>query len=210
MKKTALIWGVNGGIGSALAVHLLKEGWQVAGTARSELQALQITPLAFEADVANPYSVRQAVVAMAQEIDGVDWWVYAIGDILSNPIGNMDEVEWQRILNANLTGVFHAIHHSQALLNEGAPIYILGAVSERMRLPGLAAYAAAKAGLEAFAEVLRKELKRTVVVVRPAAVDTALWKKVPFRLPANALKAEELAQKMYSAYQNNYKDLFLE
>ncbi|MFZ6021463.1 MAG: SDR family NAD(P)-dependent oxidoreductase [Chloroflexota bacterium] len=210
MNKTALIWGVNGGIGSALAGLLLKEGWQVVGTGRSEVEARKITPLAVEVDVASSYSVREAVAAIAQEVDGVDWWVYAIGDILSKPIGNMDEVEWQRILNANLNGVFHAIYHSQALLNEGAPVYILGAVSERMRLPGLAAYAAAKAGLEAFAEVLRKELKRAVVVVRPAAVDTALWKKVPFRLPANALKPEELAQKMYSAYQNNYKDLFLE
>ncbi len=210
MSKTALIWGVTGGIGSALAKLLITEDWQVAGTTRNETQAQGIVSLVFEVDVANPFSVREGVAAMAQEISGVDWWVYAIGDILSISVSEMDEAEWQRILNANLNGVFHAVHHSLALLNEGAPIYILGAVSERMRLPGLAAYAAAKAGVEAFADVLRKELKRTVVVVRPGAVDTGLWKKVPFRLPANALKADELAQKMYSAYQNNYKELVLD
>ncbi len=210
MSKTALIWGVTGGIGSALAKLLITEDWQVAGTTRNETQAQGIVSLVFEVDVANPFSVREGVAAMAQEISSVDWWVYAIGDILSKSVSEMDEAEWQRILNANLNGVFHAVHHSLALLNEGAPIYILGAVSERMRLPGLAAYAAAKAGVEAFADVLRKELKRTVVVVRPGAVDTGLWKKVPFRLPANALKADELAQKMYSAYQNNYKELVLD
>ncbi|GAP10458.1 short-chain alcohol dehydrogenase of unknown specificity [Bellilinea caldifistulae] len=210
MSKTALIWGVTGGIGSALAKLLAKEGWQVAGTARDEIQARRIVPLAFEVDVANPFSVREGVAAIAQEIISVDWWVFAIGDILSKSVSEMSDVEWQKILNANLNGVFYAIHESQALLSDGAPVYILGAVSERMRLPGLAAYAAAKAGVEAFAEVLRKEMKRTVVVVRPGAVNTDLWKKVPFRLPANALNAEDLARKMYSAYQNNYKELFLD
>lgn len=210
MSKTALIWGVNGGIGSALAQLLTSEGWQVAGTIRGASKIQSPLPLSFEIDVANPYSVREGVASMAQEISGVDWWVYAIGDILSKSVSEMDEAEWQRIMDANLNGVFYAIHHSYALLNEGAPIYIVGAVSERMRLPGLAAYAATKAGLEAFADVLRKELRRTVVVVRPGAVDTALWKKVPFRLPPNALKTEELAQKMYLAYQNNYKELLLD
>ncbi len=210
MSKTALIWGVTGGIGSALAKLLISEGWQVAGTARNEIQARRIVPLAFEVDVSNSTSVREGVAAMAQEIGGVDWWVFAIGDILSKPVSEMDESEWQRILNANLNGVFYAIHESQALLSDHAPIYIVGAVSERMRLPGLAAYAAAKAGVEALADVLRKELRRTVVVVRPGAVNTEFWKKVPFRLPANALKPDELAQKMYSAYQNNYKELFLD
>ncbi|GIV66812.1 MAG: SDR family NAD(P)-dependent oxidoreductase [Chloroflexota bacterium] len=210
MTKTALIWGVSGGIGSALAKLLQSEGWEVAGTTRNEVKARQIVPLAFEVDVSNPTTVREGVAAMAQEISGVDWWVYAIGDILSKPISEMNENEWQQILNANLTGVFYAIHESMPLLSEGAPIYILGAVSERMRLPGLAVYAAAKAGLESFAEVLRKETKRTVVVVRPGAVSTELWKKVPFRLPVTALRAEDLARKMYSAYQNNYKELFLD
>ncbi|MEW6180886.1 MAG: SDR family oxidoreductase [Chloroflexota bacterium] len=210
MSRTALIWGISGGIGSALARLLLEEGWQVAGTARNETEARKITPLAYEVDVANPHSVRDCVSAIAQEISSVDWWVYAIGDILSKSIMDTEETEWQRILAANLSGAFYAIHYSHPLLSDQAAVYFLGALSERMRLPGLGAYAAAKAGLEAFAEVLRKEIRRPVVVVRPAAVDTAFWKKVPFRLPANALKTEELAKKVFSAYLNNYKESLLD
>jgi short-subunit dehydrogenase len=75
-----------------------------------------------------------------------------------------------------------------------------------MRMPGLAAYAAAKAGLEAFGEALRKELrKQKVTVIRPAAVNTPLWQKVPFRMPGNAMTPEVLAGRILSAYQEGHK-----
>jgi len=75
-----------------------------------------------------------------------------------------------------------------------------------MRLPGLAAYAAAKAGLEAFAEVLRKEeRKRRITVVRPSAVDTAIWQKVPFKLPPEAMKPEAVAERILAAYDEGHR-----
>jgi short-subunit dehydrogenase len=75
-------------------------------------------------------------------------------------------------------------------------------VSERMQMPGLSAYAAAKAGLEAFAESLRKEArKRRITVVRPGAVATPFWENVPFRMPANAMTPEAVAAAILSAYE---------
>ena len=95
------------------------------------------------------------------------------------------------------------MHYSLPLLTADAPLVFLGAVSERLRLPGLSAYVAAKAGLEAFAEVLRKEeRKRRVILVRPGAVNTAFWQKVPFRMPANALSPEEVAERVVAAVEN--------
>lgn len=85
---------------------------------------------------------------------------------------------------------------------------IIVAVSERMRLPGLSAYAAAKAGLEAFAEALRKEERqRRVLVVRPSAVRTKFWQKVPFKLPGNALAPEQLAEKIVVAINSKQEGL---
>ncbi len=210
MTKSALIWGINGGIGAGLRQRLTVEDWQVAGTVR---QAGLIQPgsaLVFEADVANPVAVQHVVRAIAQEIEQVDWWIYAAGDILSKPFADTPPEEWKRILDANLHGVFSALHFSLPLLSKECPVYILGAVSERMRLPGLSAYAAAKAGVEALGEVLRKELRRTVVVVRPGAVDTRLWQKVPFRLPPSALSADQTAEKIWQAYINNWREPFLD
>ena len=115
----------------------------------------------------------------------------------------MTPATWRRILDANLSGAFLAVHDSLPLLTADAPLVFLGAVSERLRLPGLSAYVAAKAGLEAFAEVLRKEeRKRRVILVRPGAVNTAFWQKVPFRMPANALSPEEVAERVVAAVES--------
>ncbi|HSR33983.1 MAG TPA: SDR family oxidoreductase, partial [Anaerolineae bacterium] len=113
---------------------------------------------------------------------------------------------WQRILDANLVGAYLAAHYSLPLLARDAHLLFLGAVSERMRLPRLSAYAAAKAGLEAFVEVLGKEeRKRRVTLVRPAAVDTPLWDKVPFKLPAGAMSPDETADRILDAYRDGHR-----
>jgi NAD(P)-dependent dehydrogenase (short-subunit alcohol dehydrogenase family) len=154
-----------------------------------------------EADVADGFGVQRAVMAAAQEVGEVDLWIYAVGDIVAQPVGEMDEAAWGRILDANLTGAFRAIHYSLPLLGERAHIVFVGAYSERLRLPGLSAYAAAKAGLEALAVALGKEeRRRRVTVVRPGAVATPLWEKMPMRLPRSASTPEEIAGRILSAH----------
>jgi short-subunit dehydrogenase len=69
-----------------------------------------------------------------------------------------------------------------------------------MRLPGLSAYAAAKSGLAVFAEVVCKESRCKVTAVRPGAVDTSFWSKVPFRLPPYHLKPDQVAAQIIQAY----------
>jgi len=207
MKKTALIWGASGGIGRALVKTLENDGWMVAATARNADAIEELGEWQFEADVSDEFSVQAAVQEIAQQAGEVNWWIYAAGDIHSSPVETTRSEDWQRVLQTNLSGVYLTAKHSLPLLADKAPLYILGAVSERMRLPGLGAYAAAKAGVEALAEVLKKELRRPVVVVRPGAVKTALWDKVPFKMPPNALSPEELSKKILSAYQQGFKEL---
>jgi NAD(P)-dependent dehydrogenase (short-subunit alcohol dehydrogenase family) len=193
--RTAIVWGAGGGIGRGLARKLADEGWRVIGVTRRP-QEVEGAYACFDANVADPFSVQRAVMAAGQEAGEVDLFVYCAGDIVSQPVGEMAPDVWKRVLDANLTGAYHATHYSLPLLTATAPLVYVGAVSERMRLPGLSAYAAAKAGLEAFAEALRKEeRKRRVIVLRPGAVNTDFWRKTPFKMPASALAAEQLAQK---------------
>ena len=199
--KNALIWGASGGIGRALAVHLTGDGWQVVGVSRHPDDLAGAVAHAIEADVSDEYAVRQAALEVAQSVGEINLCIYAVGDILSKKVGDLQQSDWARVISANLSGAFLTTHHSLPLLSADAHLIFIGAVSERLRLPGLTAYAAAKAGLEAFTEALAKEeRKRRVTVIRPGAVDTPLWGKMPVRLPKNALTPDELARRILDVH----------
>jgi NAD(P)-dependent dehydrogenase (short-subunit alcohol dehydrogenase family) len=206
--KTAMIWGAAGDIGKTILDLLSKEGWYTIAVARDSEFVQETANVALDANFENPGQVEQAVALAAQQAEAVDLWIYAAGDILSTKVEEMTPAEWKRIIDANLNGPFLTLHYSLPLLQENAHLMFLGAVSERLRLPGLSAYAAAKAGLEAFAEAVRKEHpKKRVTVVRPGAVATSFWEKVPLRLPANAATPEKVAQKILFAYEEGHKGL---
>ena len=199
--KTAMIWGASGGIGRALVSLLVEEGWRVLAVARHPYDLEELTPLVFETDVSQPSAVEHAVYCAAQEVEAIDLWVYAVGDIASARINGLKPDDWAQIMSANLTGAYLATHYSLPLLAPDAHLVFLGAVSERLMLPGLAAYAAAKAGLEAFTTALAKEERqRRITNVRPGAVATPLWDKVPMTLPKDAPPPEKVARRILDAY----------
>jgi NAD(P)-dependent dehydrogenase (short-subunit alcohol dehydrogenase family) len=159
-----------------------------------------------EADVADATSVQRAVEQIAEAAQGVALWIYAVGDIVSARVEEMSWDDWRRILDANLTGAYLAAHYSLPLLAQDAHLVFVGAVSERLRLPGLAAYAVAKAGIEAFADVLRKEQRgRRVSIVRPKAVETSIWDKVPFGMPKGASRPEDVAEGIVAAFREGHR-----
>lgn len=204
--KTAMIWGAAGDIGKAILTRLSMEGWFTIAMVRDSTSLSDIDTISFEACFEDPVQVAQAVTLAAQEVEEVDLWIYAAGDILSMKVAEMSPVEWRRMMDSNLYGPFLTLHYSLPLLHENAHIMFLGAISERLRLPGLSAYAAAKAGLEAFAEAVRKEQpQKRITVVRPGAVATSLWEKVPMRLPANAASPQKVAEKIITAYEEGHK-----
>ena len=204
--KTAMIWGASGGIGLALVSKLKEEDWTVLAFGRRINHLQDLTPYVYEADVADPVAVKRAVEEAGQAAGSVDLWIYAAGDITAEKVGDSEPDTWRRILDANLVGAYQATHFSLPLLARDAHLIFLGAVSERMRLPRLSAYAAAKAGLEAFVTVLGKEeRKRRVTIARPAAVDTPLWDKVPFKLPKHAMSPEEAAKWILAAYHEGHR-----
>lgn len=110
----AMIWGASGGIGRALTQHLVEEGWSVLAIARAADGLHSVTDFVQEADVSDAATVEQAVALAARDMDAINLWVYAVGDIAAVPAGDMATADWQRILNANLTGAFLAAHHKPA------------------------------------------------------------------------------------------------
>ncbi len=198
--STVLIFGASGGIGRALTEVFAGAGHTVVALARRTEGLGLATPYVLACDITDPEGVASAVLR-ARELSGpFDVLIYAVGDILSAKVAEMSPDDWRRILDANLTGVYLTVRAALPHLAPKAHLFLLGAQHERLRLPGLGAYAAAKAGLEALAEVIRKETRRKVTVVRPAAVDTPLWGKVPFRMPAHALSPRQVAEAILQAW----------
>jgi NAD(P)-dependent dehydrogenase (short-subunit alcohol dehydrogenase family) len=196
-----ILWGASGGIGRALTEKLTASGHAVVAVSRHPAEMKALTPHVIAADVSQPAQVSGAARMAAQMGAPFDLFIYAAGDIASLKTTEMTPADWNRILAANLTGAFLTAQASLPHLKADARLVFIGAVHERLRLPGLSAYAAAKAGLEAFAEVLRKETRLPVLIVRPGAVDTPFWQKVPFSMPKNALSPDALAEKILAAVQ---------
>lgn len=204
--NSALVWGASGAIGQAVLNKLNAEGWKTAGIVRDSLNVPQIADFTFETKYENPGDIEETAYLVSQEMSDINLWCYAAGDISSEKVSEMSPIDWQRIINANLNSAFYAIHNFLPLLSENAHIFFIGALSERLRLPGLSAYAASKAGLEAFADALGKEeRKKHVTIVRPGAVATPFWDKVPLRLPKDAAPAEKVAERIYEAYLDGHK-----
>lgn len=205
MSKTAMIWGASGGIGRAVAQTLQANGWIVIGMGRHPEDVATIVSHTFTADVAKEYDVQTAVHAASFEVDQVELWVYAAGDIEITAVADLELASWQRVLDANLTGPFLTTKHSLPLLADNAHLFYLGAVSERLMLPKFSAYVAAKAGLEAFVASLQKELRgKKVTIVRPGAVATPFWDKLPIRPPKDAAPAEKVAKRILAAYEQGH------
>lgn len=202
---TAMIWGASGGIGRALVEALNERHGTVVAVSRDEEALREVVACSLAADVGDAFSVQRAVREAALEVSEVNLWIYCAGDISAAPVEDMEPATWDRILSANLTGAYLASHYSLPLLAPDAHMMFVGAISERLRLPGLSAYSAAKAGLEAFAETLRKEQRRRrVTVIRPLAVATPLWDKVPLRMPRDAASPANVAARVLSAYDEGH------
>lgn len=196
-----MIWGAAGGIGQALVRGLKENNWKVIAVARDEQLIDTAVDLRLEADLSDSFSVQSAVRSASFEVDEIELWIYAAGDIVSATVGDMVPDAWRRTMDANLNGAYLATHYSLPLMATDAHLFYMGAVSERLRLPGLSAYAAAKAGLEAYADALRKEQRgRRVTIIRPGAVATPFWDKVPMRLPKDAAAPEKVAKRILQAY----------
>ena len=113
--KTAIVWGAAGGIGGALVNQLSAEGWRVIAVTHQQAD-VDGAVMSVEANVGDEFDVRRAVMAAGQEAPEIDLFIYAVGDITSEPAGKMAPQTWRRIIEANLDGAYYATHYSLPLL----------------------------------------------------------------------------------------------
>lgn len=189
MKRVCLITGGTRGIGFAVAQTLLAQGECVAitGTSpegvRKAQQQLAISSdapdriLGLLCDVRDASAVERAVYDIATTFGGLDVLVNNAGVGVGGPIADMTYDEWNRIIETNLTGVFHCCKAAIPQLRKRGRGWIINVSSLASKNPfvGGGAYCASKTALNALSEVMMQELRYDnirVSYVLPGSVAT--------------------------------------
>ncbi|WP_310714146.1 SDR family oxidoreductase [Streptomyces lydicus] len=185
--KTALVTGGSRGIGRAVALRLAAEGALVAVHYGGNDQAADETVGRIEEVGGRAFAIRarfgedRAVEGLFKELTaglagaGLDILVNNAGISSGNPISQVTEAEFGRLMAVNVATPFFVIQRAMALLNDGGRIINMGSTASRFAVSTQIGYTISKAALESMAPSLANELGRrgiTVNTVAPGAVRT--------------------------------------
>ncbi len=189
----ALIIGAGGGVGSAVvrALNAAPDAHTLTLVGRDARKLSALSGHAVPTDVASELEVQ----ALFDDLPPQDLIVYAAGSVHPEPLKTTTADAWNRVVDANLTGLFYTLKYADAKLNPGARVFVLGARPELVTFQGFAAYAAAKAGVAALVKVAAQEYKRraSLTLVLPRAVNTDFWRGVG-KPPKDALESQAVAE----------------
>ena len=200
--KTVLITGAARGIGAESARRLAARGANVAlaGLEPEELErvARQCGTNAawFDCDVTDWDALERAVEGTVERFGGVDTVVANAGIAPAGMTRSMDPRAFERTLEVNLLGVWRTVRVClPQLIERRGYVLVIASLAAAVHSPGLAAYAASKAGVEAFANSLRAEVKRLGVDVGVAYfgfIDTDMVRGADTHPALSALRNQTL------------------
>ena len=188
-QLTAIITGAGRGIGRATARQLAQAGYRLTLVARSSAELEETARLCggehliSAADVCDHKSVESVVERTVTEFSRVDALIHSAGMALVRPIERLSHQQWRDTLDTNLSAAYYFCKALWPVWRrQGAAAAVLVS-SEAARNPfdGLAAYGAAKAGLNLYGLALAREgaeIGLRVHVVAPGAVETAMLRSV--------------------------------
>lgn len=168
--KVAIVTGASSGIGRTTAVRLASAGAAVVAGARrraeldrlvSEIEGDGGKAVAVAGDVTEEAFARDLVDRAREDFGGLDIAINAAGTLgPKGPVIDLSACQWDRILSTNLTSAFlGAKHQVPAMLERGAGsiVFVSSFVGHTAAMPGVAAYAASKAGMIGLAKSLAVE-----------------------------------------------------
>ncbi|NKS64297.1 SDR family oxidoreductase [Rhodococcus hoagii] len=174
-SRSVLVTGGNRGIGLAVARRLLDDGYKVAVTHRGSGAPEGL--FGVKCDVTDADSIDRAFKEVEEHQGPVEVLVANAGITDDTLLMRMDEDQFTRVLDANLTGAFRcAKRANRAMLRArwGRMIF-LGSVVGMAGQAGQINYAASKAGVIGMARSLTRELGSrsiTANVVAPGFIET--------------------------------------
>ena len=190
-NKLALITGGSRGLGRAAALALASQHRDLIVTYQrraedaeavvQEVRGLGVKALALQLDVANAasfadfgHSVQRALREHWQR-EEFDFLINNAGIGINTPFVDTTEAQFDQLMNIHLKGAFFLTQALLPLVADGGRIVNVSTGLARFALPGYAAYAAMKGGVEVLTRYLAKELGPrgiAVNVIAPGAIET--------------------------------------
>ncbi len=187
--RVAFVTGGGSGMGRATAVRMAQEGARVAvgdlALAAAEETAQQIVAsggdgFAVALDVSSAISAREAVARVVERFGALDILANIAGVLRGTRVAEIDEREWDLVVDTNLKGVFLC---SQAAMDVMRPrgygriVNMASMAGRATSTLGGAHYTAAKAGVLGLSRHLAREAAPfgiTVNAISPGIVDTPM------------------------------------
>ena len=180
---TVLVTGGNRGIGSTVARRLLRVGYRVAITYRSDppTSASDDGLTCVRCDVTDSASVKAAVKEVEKQLGPISILISNAGITRDKLMLRMSDDDFTAVLDTNLTGGFRVAQQvaRKMMRQRWGRIVFISSVVALGGQPGQANYAASKAGLIGLARSMAKEFASrgvTVNVVAPGPIETDMIK----------------------------------
>jgi len=169
--KRVVVTGGTSGIGEATSRRFLAEGARVVALAIGEEEiatAAERIPgvEALRCDVADAAAVAAAFARIDELLGGVDVLVANAGISIRKPFLEIEAADWQRVLDVNLTGVFHCAQQAARRMTaaDGGVILMTASTNGLTGHEYYADYNASKAGVILLARTMARELAPAVRV----------------------------------------------
>ncbi|KZM72450.1 3-oxoacyl-ACP reductase FabG [Nocardia terpenica] len=169
-RPVAVVTGGSRGIGREIVLELARGGYDVAFCYNSDATAAEKvvaaatggSVLAIRADVRDEDQVNRFLETAAAELGSPDCVVTSAGVTADQSLAAMDSDSWHRVVDTNLTGVFHVCRRAvfEMVKQRSGAIVTIASVSGVYGNPGQTNYSAAKAGIIGFTKSLAKEVGR--------------------------------------------------
>lgn len=183
--KRILVTGGTTGIGRETVALLTAGGARVLTFGRHDQELQDAIEYALGpsgevsgliADSGTREGVEQVFAAVDKKLGGIDILV-ACAALGAQPIHEMEEDDWRYVIETNLVGYLASARASIKRMEAqgGGHLLFVGSISTEIKAAGESVYSATKAGIQAFAETLRKEVADKYIkvsVIQPGSVDT--------------------------------------